>query len=165
MLPCTEKVANLARSGALIPMRLGVLEPSPIQALGMIDTGAGFILIHTDLVNSLGLTPTGTTRLITVTQEAFECPEYRIRLQPIGKTKIRSGTSYEYEAWKYHIRIAFIDFKRSFEFIAVEIPNIIRPRLRIQCLFGLDILQHFIMTYDGLNDVHSLTYKGPADAG
>jgi len=88
-----------------------------------------------------------------------------LRLHPISKTKILSGTSYEYEAWKYHIRIAFIEFKRSFETIAVEIPYSIRPRLRTQCLIGLDILQHFIMTYDGPNDALSLTYKGPADAG
>jgi len=122
-------VANLALSGALIPVRLGVPERQPIQTLGMIDTGAGFTLIHTGLVNSLGLTPIGTTWLITVTQEAFECPEYRIRLQfPQGVyIDVTSAAS----TWQ---------------------------REDYWCIIGWNALKHGVLTYNGVTKSFTLVF-------
>ena len=78
-------------------------------------------------------------------------------LQPYGTTKIATATKPLFETYVYQVRVVLPD--RAFEVMAAEIPYMLRPTGRIKCLIGRDILQYYILTYDGPADTISLSSK------
>lgn len=129
MLPYTEKPVDLAYSGPLIPVRIGIPKWPSIETVGIIDTGAVCSMIHTDLVGQLGLIPAGTTRVSTLTVGVLECPQYRIRLEfPQGVyVDVVAATS----TWQRE------DYK---------------------CIIGRDALKHGILMYNGLTNSFALVF-------
>lgn len=129
MLPYTEKAVNLAHSGALIPVRLGIPEEAPIEIVALIDTGAHKSLIHTDLVSQLSLIPAGKRWITTVTAEVFECPKYRVRLAfPQG---------------------VYVDVVAA---ASTWLGNDYR------CIIGRDALKHGMLMYNGLTNSFALIF-------
>ena len=78
-------------------------------------------------------------------------------LQPCGTTKIATATKPLFETYVYQVRVVLPD--RAFEVMAAEIPYMLRPRDRIKCLIGRDILQYYTLTYNGPDDTFSLEFK------
>jgi hypothetical protein len=104
----------------------------PIDTLAEINTALAMTYIQEGVATSLGL-------------------------EPGGKMLITSTTKPKHEVHLYRLRIAFPEEKMVFEVIAAEVPYIIRPRVRVKCCIGRDILQYGLLTYDGPN--HTLSLK------
>jgi predicted aspartyl protease len=140
MSSSTEKPFDLATSGALVSVKLWVPRElkstvEPIETLAEIDTALARTVIQEGVATSLGL-------------------------EPIGITKIRTATRPEYKAHVFRIRIVFPERNMAFEVEAVEVPYLIRPKVRIKCLIGRDILKHSVLTYNGQKNMFSLSFEG-----
>src|SRR2546428_14119981 len=85
--------ASLENTGALIRMQLWVpqgianelgwqkkLIAPPLDAVGIVDTGASMTIIQEGIAGRLGLTPTGVTTISTPISANHECYQYQIRL-------------------------------------------------------------------------------------
>ena len=130
---------DLKASVALVAVQLctprAVLPASePITTLAEIDTTIVTTRIMEGVATSLGLTPTGTVR-------------------------ITSSTALAYETYRYSIRLVLPEHNIAFQVPAIEVPYLLRPHARIQCLIGRDILRYGILTYNGHANTFSLAFK------
>lgn len=138
MFTIDEKNLDLAACGALVTVNLWVPREvkstiEPIETLAEIDTALARTSIQEGVATSLGL-------------------------EPVGTTKITTATAPMYEAHVFRIRLVFPDGNVAFEVNAVEVPYLIRPKVRIKCLIGRDILKHSVLTYNGLTNMFSLSF-------
>jgi hypothetical protein len=99
---------------------LGQSVSAPISALAPIDTGASRTVVRDDLIQRLGLQPTGSAFVATPSSAPAPYPEYIVRLE------IPSATAFD-------IRV-----------IAIPLHD---PA--VQCLIGRDILRQFVLVYNG----------------
>jgi hypothetical protein len=139
MFTIYEKNLDLVASGALVAVNLWVPRAvkstiEPIETLAQIDTALARTCIQEGVATSLGL-------------------------EPVGITKITTATAPTYEAHVFRIRVVFPDGNMEFEVNAVEVPYLIRPKVRIKCLIGRDILKHSILIYNGHRNMFSLDFK------
>jgi len=129
---------DLTTNGPLIAVKLWVpvgvkSDALPVDALAEIHIGLPYTCIQEGIATSLGLEPAGTINVTTATK-------------PTHKAHI------------YRIRVAFPDGQMSFEITAVEVPYMLRPKQRIKCLIGRDILQYGTLHYDGRANTFSLLF-------
>jgi hypothetical protein len=132
------KTPDLATNGPLIAVKLWVplnvkSDALPIDALAEINIALAHTYIQEGIATSLGLEPAGTM-IVT------------------------SSTKPKYEAHIFRLRVAFPDEQMVFEVSAVEVPYMLRPKKRIKCLIGRDILQYSVLSYDGPNNTFSLKF-------
>ena len=138
MFTIYEENLDLVASGALVAVNLWVPRAmhstiEPVEALAEIDTAIARTCIQEGVATSLGLEPVGTITITTTTAPMYEAHVFRIRLV------IPEGNM-------------------AFEVNAVEVPYLIRPKVRIKCLIGRDILQHGVLNYDGPANTFSLNF-------
>jgi hypothetical protein len=109
----------------------------PIDALAEINTAYPQTFIQEGVATSLGLQPAETIKIPTATK-------------PV------------YEAHQFLLRIVFPAADLALEVMAVEVPYILRPKAngRIKCLIGRDILQYWVLIYNGPANTFSLKFQG-----
>jgi len=133
------KPADLATHGPLVAVKLCApkgVKPMvpPIDALAEINIALAHTYIQEGVATSLGLEPT-------------------------GKVAITTATKPRYEAHTFRLRIAFPEERMAFEVVAVEVPYMLRPKARIRCLIGRDILQYGVLNYNGPANTFSLDFS------
>jgi hypothetical protein len=79
-------------------------------------------------------------------------------LEPVGMILITTPTAPMYEAHVFRIRLVIPEGNMAFEVNAVEVPYLLRPKVRIKCLIGRDILKYSVLTYNGLTNNFSLSF-------
>jgi len=138
MFTIYEENLDLVASGALVTVNLWVPRAmhstiEPIEALAEIDTAIARTCIQEGVATSL-------------------------RLKPVGTINITTTTAPMYEAHIFRIRLVIPEGNVAFEVNAVEVPYLIRPKVRIKCLIGRDILQYGVLNYDGPANTFSLNF-------
>lgn len=139
MSTSTGKAVDLLGRGPLLAVKLwvpqlwvpGEAKPTvpPMDAFAEINTSAINTCIQEGVATSLGLEPKDTVKITTVTNRAYECYVFRIRLVfPSGKT---------------------------FETNVAEVPYMFHPSVRIKCIIGRDILRFGVLTYNGRGNTFS----------
>jgi len=103
--------------------------PTPVQLVGMIDTGA-----------------TGT-----VIQDGIAA---KLRLQPVGTVYINTPSSANVLCYRYTVRFLFPN-NVVVDSIVIEAPLQGQP---IQCLIGRDILAHGVFVYIGYMNQFTLSF-------
>lgn len=111
--------------------------PQPVSVRALIDTGASISAIDSDIVQSLGLQPTGTTLIHTPST---------------GATPHQTST--------YDVRIVIFGFvaAHSFTLPAVAVTESALKAFGFQVLIGRDILSHCLFVYDGRANIFSLAF-------
>jgi hypothetical protein len=131
------KPADLAFSGPLVAVKLCVPEgvksdALPIDTLAEIDTSSVLTVIQEGVATSLGLTPGKRLKIPTFTKPVYEGDIYVIRLQfPEGN---------------------------AIDTPAIEVPYMLRDKVRIKCLIGRYVLKQTILTYNGFANTFSLKF-------
>ena len=137
----TSQVPNLHAVGPIVDLKIavgtaveaalraaGTAIPTPVSAVGLIDTGATGSVIQQGLAAQLGLNPVGITYINTPSSTNVPCHEYVVRL--IFPTNI------------------------IFETTIIEAPLQGQP---IQSLIGRDVLAHAVFVYVGYVNLFSLS--------
>jgi len=128
---------DLAWCGALVAVKLCAPEAVksdalPIDALAEIDTSSIMTVIQEGVATSLGLKPAKRLKIPTLTRPTYEGDVYLIRLQfPEGN---------------------------AIETPAIEVPYMLRDKVRIKCLIGRYVLKQIVFTYNGLTNTFSLRF-------
>jgi Aspartyl protease len=104
---------------------------------GLLDTGASISAIDTDIVQNLGLQPTGATLIHTPST---------------GVTPYQTST--------YDIRIVIFGSVTAHSFIlpAVAVTESALKDFGFQVLIGRDVLVHCLFVYDGRANIFSLAF-------
>jgi hypothetical protein len=137
----TSQVPNLQAVGPIVEIKIavgGALEsalraagkqvPTPISAVGLIDTGATGSVLQQGLAARLGLNPVGVTLINTPSSANVPCHEFIVRLMFPSNV--------------------------IFETTAIEAPLQGQP---IQCLIGRDVLSQSVLTYVGYMNQFTLS--------
>lgn len=140
----TAQVPNLQSVGPVVELRIGVGTaaetalkgasapiPTPVGALGMIDTGATGTVIQQGTASQLGLNPVGLVFINTPSSTNVRCYEYLVRLV-FPNNVLYEGTVIEAPLQGQHI----------------------------QCLIGRDVLAHGVLVYIGYVSTFSLSFYG-----
>jgi hypothetical protein len=128
---------DLAWTGPLVAVRLCAPEcvksdAPPIDALAEIDTSSIMTVIQEGVATSLGLKPVKRLKIPTFNRPVYEGDVYMIRLQfPEGN---------------------------AIETPAIEVPYMLRDKVRIKCLIGRYVLKQIVFTYNGFTNTFSLTF-------
>lgn len=107
----------------------GTAVPTPIPAVGMIDTGATASVMRQGFASRLGLSPVGVVHINTPTSTNVPCYEYLVRLDLPGNVVA--------------------------ETTVLEAPLLGQ---HIQCLVGRDVLAHGVLIYIGYENLFSLSF-------
>ncbi|HKP54789.1 MAG TPA: aspartyl protease family protein [Chloroflexia bacterium] len=94
--------------------------PSPIAVSAIVDTGAWRTVIRTDVINRLGIMPT-------------------------GRISVPTASSPNVSSFEYSVRI-ILQGERPISVLALELPLVGH---RIECIIGRDVLRAGTFTYDG----------------
>ncbi len=134
---------NLEIEGPQVSVRIGlrgtaedalerekIVVPSPIDCVGLIDTGASCTAVRTDLLKPLGLHPVGTTLVQSPTTGgvAVTCPTYATKL-------------YLPNGW-----------------IEVTVVETLMSGQSIDLLIGRDVLKHGLFIYQGHSSQFTLSF-------
>ncbi len=104
----------------------------PIEAVGLIDTGAIATIIQEGVSALLGLTPVGTVKIATAMTRKCECKQYHVQLLfPQG---------------------------HAADVLAIETPWPERSDQYAMCFIGRDILKQSILIYNGFSNMFSLIF-------
>lgn len=131
------KPGDLKQSGPLVAVKLCAPETvkpmvPPIDTMAEIDTGVLITRIQEGVATSLGLTSTGKLRVPTSFRPVYEADAYLLRIQfPEGY---------------------------AIETPAIEVPYMLRHKVRIKCLIGRYVLKQTVFTYNGLTNTFSLKF-------
>jgi len=138
----TTQNPNLQAVGPIVELRIAVgssLEnalkkadvslPSPVTAVGMIDTGATGTVIQQGIASQLGLNPIGVVFINTPSSTNVRCLEYLVRLVFPNNVVV--------------------------ETTAIEAPL---QGQHIQCLIGRDTLAHGVLIYIGYTNTFTLSF-------
>lgn len=135
-----EKTTDLTLSGPLVAVKIWGPKRfksvcTPIDTLAEINTGIAHTFVQEGVATSLGL-------------------------EPVGRMKIRTSSSLAFESYLFRIRVVFPEGNMAFEVNAVEVPYMLRPKARVKCLIGRDILRYTILMYSGPANMFSLQFQG-----
>jgi predicted aspartyl protease len=138
----TTQLPNLQAAGPLVEVRVwvgspveaalrkaGTKIPGPVQAKGLIDTGATGSVIQPGIVRQLGLEPIGVVNISTPSSESVPCYQYSVRLIFPNNVLV--------------------------EAIAIEAPL---KGQQIGCLVGRDVLAHGVFVYTGYINQFTLSF-------
>ena len=138
----TAQVPNLKVVGPVMKLRLsvgsavepafrasGTAVPTPIPAVGMIDTGATVSVMRQGFASRLGLSPVGVVHINTPMSTNVPCYEYLVRIDLPGNVVA--------------------------ETTVLEAPLLGQ---HIQCLVGRDVLAHGVLIYIGYENLFSLSF-------
>ena len=138
----TTQVPNLQGVGPIIEVQLAVglineeilkkndqSIPTPVLISAMIDTGATGTVVQEDIIQQLGLNPTGVTLINTPSSTNVECYEYLVRLLFPNNVVVETTI------------------------IGVPLKG-----QHIQCLIGRDVLRHGVLIYVGYTDTFTLSF-------
>lgn len=138
----TTQLPNLQRDGPIAELGVAVgsaveaaMEeagqevPSPVDVVGLIDTGASVSVIREGIAGQLGLNPVGVKRINTPSSTGIECPEYLVRFVFSNDVVL--------------------------EATAIEAPL---QGQRIQSLLGRDVLSRAVFVYIGYSNLFSLSF-------
>ncbi len=129
--------ASAPRTQALVAANAAV--PAPVQISALVDTGATGTVIDPSVMQTLGLTPTGTVNVITPTTGStpVPCPQFDIALVIPGATAN--------------------DPPLIFQTIPVIASELLAPQ-GIHALIGRDILDQCFFVYNGGVKQFTLAY-------
>lgn len=140
----TNQIANMVQVGPIVEISVGPSipyvqamtkkgkkVPSPVKAVAMIDTGASGTVVTPGLVEQLGLSPVGTSKMNT------------------------PSTTDAVEAAVYNLGLAFPNGVSVASVLAFEAPL---GGQHIQCLIGRDVLKHGVLTYIGYINQYTLSF-------
>jgi predicted aspartyl protease len=88
--PVVNVNIGLERNMAMGLLAAGQKVPAPIQALGLVDTGASSTCVDNDLALKLGLPVVDTVKMHSASHQEVEQPAYPISIEIIG-TPIQFG--------------------------------------------------------------------------
>ena len=140
----TNQVSNLDEIGPILEISVGPTSklkqvltrhgkpvPAPQRVIAMIDTGAAKTLLTPSVIQALGLSPVGATKISTpTTVEPVLVRQFDVSLVLPDEVGVESA-------------------------ICVEAPLGGQP---IQCLIGRDILQHGVLVYIGYANQFTLSF-------
>jgi hypothetical protein len=138
----TVQVPNLRQAGPVLELQIAVgtateeaLQragdpvPTPVRAIGLIDTGASVSVVRRGLLSQLGMQPVGVMRINTPSSTNVTCDEYLVRfVLPNGIV---------------------------LETTALEAPL---QSQHIQCLIGRDVLAQTVLVYIGYSNQLTLSF-------
>lgn len=127
-------LVSQGRSKALIDA--GAKLPEPVQIRALVDTGASCTCLDPEVLATLGLTPTGTTSVVT----AGGVPEERD---------------------VYDVALAIPSGKGEQVFFEHTMAVVAAPLLKSQgfhALIGRDVLSRCILNYNGSTKTYTLAY-------
>jgi hypothetical protein len=122
-----------AREEALL--RVGQVVPTPVRIRGLIDTGASCTCIDPSALQSLGLTPTGSTPMLTPSTGATA-----------------------HNADQYDVSLVLLHPNLNLTFPEVAIVESELSIQGIQALIGRDVLQGCLFIYDGQTGIFTLAF-------
>ncbi len=109
--------------------------PQPVVVQGLIDTGASCTCIDPGILQSLSLSPTGTTSTLTPST---------------GATPHITN--------QYDVSILLVHPQSTFAFHSVPIVESHLAAQGIQALIGRDILQQCVLIYNGVMNFYTLNF-------
>lgn len=129
--PVIEVVFNLTHSAIFALKAANQPLPTPIRALGMIDTGATMTTITPSMAAALGIIPINQIQMLTPsTPTAVLVNQYAV------------DVTFETGATVQNVAVAESSLSGQ----------------HIQCLIGRDILHHGVLIYIGYNNQFTLSF-------
>jgi hypothetical protein len=138
----TISIGNLRQAGPVLELQIAVTAaaeeameragdpvPTPVRAIGMIDTGASVSLVRKGLLGPLGLHPVGVSRINTPGATSVACDQYEVR--------------------------CVLPNNVVFEIPVLEAPLYSQ---HIQCLIGRDVLAQAVLIYIGYSNQFTLSF-------
>jgi predicted aspartyl protease len=109
--------------------------PASLQTKMIIDTGATGSVLDEAVIKQLGLTPTGTTQILTPSSKGIPsiCPTFDVQITI------------------YHRQYALVH--QTFPVISSDLRG-----QNIQRLLGCDFLQHCLLIFDGMRGEFTLAF-------
>ena len=124
---------SLPREQALIKAQIAI--PQPILTKGLLDTGASQTCVDPDIIQRLGLQPTGVTSVLTPSTGAVP-----------------------HQAKTYDVRLIIPAGAVSWQIPALAVIESSLKSQGIEVLVGRDVLSECLMVYDGKNKIFSLAF-------
>ena len=121
-----DVVASVSQPRSQAVIAAGQSVPSPLVIRALVDTGASCTCIDPNVLKSLGLSPTGSVSVHTPSTGS----------QPVNQDQ-------------YDVSLTFLHSKLSFNIASIPVVASNLQMQGIDALIGRDILDDFLLVYDG----------------